>query len=138
MLCRASATFLLVALAISARAADLVGMVVRVTDGDTVTVLVDGQRVSVRLTEIDAPERGRAFGRRSGQSMAAMCLDKPARVVEAGKDQYRRTLGRVYCNGLDANAEQVRRGMTWVFDCYVTDHSLYPLQSEARTTRVGL
>ncbi|HEX2474397.1 MAG TPA: hypothetical protein VHK01_06620 [Lacipirellulaceae bacterium] len=28
----------------------------------------------------------------------------------------------------DANAEQVRRGMAWVFDRYVNDRSLYPLQ----------
>jgi endonuclease YncB( thermonuclease family) len=49
-----------------------------------------------------------------------------------------RTLGRVWCGGIDANAEQVRRGMAWVFDRYVKDRSLYPLQDAARSTRLGL
>lgn len=36
-------------------------------------------------------------------------------------------MGRVWCSGIDANAEQVRRGMAWVFDRYVKDRSLYSL-----------
>ena len=47
-------------------------------------------------------------------------------------------LGRVFCGGIDANAEQVRRGMAWVFDRYVKDRSLYPLQDEAKAARRGL
>lgn len=54
-----------------------------------------------------------------------MCFDKEAEVQDKGRDRYGRTLGRVYCVGVDANAEQVRRGMAWVYDKYVTDHSLY-------------
>jgi hypothetical protein len=47
-------------------------------------------------------------------------------------------LGRVWCGGIDANAAQVRRGMAWVFDRYVKDRSLYPLQDAARSARLGL
>jgi hypothetical protein len=47
-------------------------------------------------------------------------------------------LARVWCSGIDANAEQVRRGMAWVFDRYVKDRSLYPLQERARAQRLGL
>ena len=39
---------------------------------------------------------------------------------------------------IDANAEQVRRGLAWVYDRYVTDPDLYPLQDAARTERRGL
>jgi endonuclease YncB( thermonuclease family) len=53
------------------------------------------------------------------------------------KDRNGRTLGRVWCGGIDANAEQVRRGMAWVFDRYVRDRSLYPLQDAARSARRG-
>jgi endonuclease YncB( thermonuclease family) len=42
-------------------------------------------------------------------------------------------LGRVRCLSIDANAEQVRRGMAWVFRRYVKrDHSLYAIEDEAR------
>ena len=119
-------------------AEELVGRLVSVTDGDTLTVLVSKKQIKVRLTEIDAPERKQPFGTRSRQSLADLCAGMDARVVEQGKDRYGRTLGRVNCAGVDANAEQVRRGMAWVFDRYVTDRSLFSLQDEAKTSRRGV
>src|SRR5215510_9937312 len=114
------------------------GKVVRVSDGDTLTVLVDRKQISVRLLEIDAPEKKQAFGQRSRESLAQMCAAQVATVNASSRDKYGRVLGRVQCQGLDANAEQVRRGMAWVFDRYVTDRSLYALQNEARAAHVGL
>lgn len=118
--------------------ADFSGRVVSIADGDTITVLVDRQQVKVRLVEIDAPEKTQAFGNRSKQSLSDMCFGRDALIQEKSKDRYRRTLGRVFCDGMDANAEQVRRGMAWVYDKYVTDHSLYRLQDEARAAKRGL
>ena len=114
------------------------GKVVKVSDGDTLTVLVDRKQIKVRLLEIDAPELHQAFGQRSKQSLGEMCAGHDATVRSTGKDKYGRVLGRVDCGGVDANAEQVRRGMAWVYDRYVTDRSLYALQSEARATHAGL
>jgi endonuclease YncB( thermonuclease family) len=54
------------------------------------------------------------------------------------KDRNGRTLGRVNCAGVDANAEQAKRGTAQVFDRFVTDRSIYPLQGEARAARRGL
>ena len=116
----------------------LVGKVVRVSDGDTLTLLIDRKQVSVRLLEIDAPEKKQAFGQRSRESLAQMCAAQSAVVQSSGRDKYGRVLGRVQCQGIDANAEQVRRGMAWVFDRYVTDRSLYRLQDEARAAHRGL
>jgi endonuclease YncB( thermonuclease family) len=114
------------------------GKVVKVSDGDTLTVLVDRKQVKVRLLEIDAPELHQAFGQRSKQSLAEMCAGHDAIVRSTGRDKYGRVLGRVDCAGMDANAEQVRRGMAWVYDRYVTDRGLYALQNEARATQAGL
>lgn len=118
--------------------ADITGRVISIADGDTLTVLVDRQQVKVRLVEIDAPEKAQAFGNRSKQSLSDMCFDKEAQIQDKGKDRYGRTLGRVFCGGMDANAEQVGQGMAWVYDKYVTDHSLYRLQDEARAAKRGL
>lgn len=67
--------------------------------------------MKVRLTEIDAPEKAQAFGNRSKQSLSDLCFNKTSKLDDNGKDRYGRTLARVYCDGVDANAEQVRRGM---------------------------
>ena len=112
--------------------------VVRVVDGDSLVVLIDKQQLRVRLKEIDAPELKQAFGQRSRQSLSDLCAAKRVRVVWTEKERNGRLLARVWCGGLDANAEQVRRGMAWVFDRYVKDRGLYPLQNAARADRLGL
>jgi len=119
--------------------ADFTGRVVKVADGDTLTVLVNKTQIRVRLDGIDAPERGQAFGKRSQQSLADMCAAKQARVEDRGRDRYGRTIGRVHCGGIDANSEQVRRGMAWVFVRYVAKGSpLFELEANARLRQLGL
>jgi endonuclease YncB( thermonuclease family) len=72
------------------------------------------------------------------EGISDMCAKKRARVSWTEKDRNGRTLGRVWCGGIDANEEQIRRGMAWVFDRYVKDRSLYPLQDAARADHLGL
>jgi len=56
-----------------------------------------------------------------------------------GKDRCDRILGRVICAGVDANAEQVRRGLAWVYVRYAPkDSLLYELQAKAQAERRGL
>ena len=94
------------------------------------------------MAEIDAPERHQPFGTRSREHLASMCFNQHAEVrpiaADGRRDKYGRTVAHVNCNGIDANTEQVRTGMAWVFDRYVTDRSLYALQNEARAAQVGL
>lgn len=117
----------------------LSGRVVGVHDGDTITVLVEQVQFRIRLSEIDAPESKQAFGNRSKQSLSGLCFGKHAKVISSGKDRYGRVLGRVDCAGVEANVEQVRRGMAWVFDRYAKpDSPLYRLQDEARQDGRGL
>lgn len=134
----------MLAMSHGAFAATISGIVVGVSDGDTVTVLSSGEQTKVRLAEIDAPEKAQAFGTRSKQSLSDMCFRKDAKIETSGKDRYGRFIGRIYCftpgvkTGIDANAEQIRRGMAWVFDRYVTDRDLYRIQDDARAARRGL
>src|SRR5688572_26112349 len=91
------AVLLLVALALApgSALADFTGRVVKVIDGDTLTVLVKKRQIRVRLDGIDAPERGQAFSVRSRQSLAKLCAAKTANVEDRGKDRYGRTIGVV-------------------------------------------
>jgi endonuclease YncB( thermonuclease family) len=119
--------------------ADFIGRVVKVSDGDTLTVLVNKAQIRVRLDSIDAPESRQAFGNRSWQSLSQLCAGRDARVVERGKDRYGRTIGLVACAGVEVNSEQVRRGMAWVFVKYAPPGSpLYGLEAAAKDRRVGL
>lgn len=93
--------------------------VIGISDGDTLTVLdEDKQQVKIRLAEIDAPEKKQPFGTKSKQSLSDLCFGKQAEIIPQVKDRYKRTVARVRCAGVDANAEQVNRGMAWVYRQY--------------------
>jgi endonuclease YncB( thermonuclease family) len=122
--------------------------VIGIADGDTLTARCDAmgdvpaQTITVRLAEVDAPEKAQPFGNRSRQHLATLCFRQRAEVrplsADGGRDRYGRTVAHVRCNGTDANAEQVRAGMAWAFPRYVTDGWLYWQQDEARAAQRGL
>ena len=117
----------------------LLCLVVGVADGDTLTVLCKGnEKMKIRLSEIDAPEKRQPFGSRSKLSLSSMCLQKKAKIKPQTKDRYGRIVARVICDGVDANEEQIKRGMAWVYDKYLKDQSLYSIQNKARASKKGL
>ena len=116
-------------------------LVVGVTDGDTLTARCGTeppQTLTIRLAEIDAPERGQPFSARSKQHLASLCFRKEAEVRAKTTDRYGRTVARVTCAGTDANAAMVEAGMAWAFTKYVTDPRLPELQANATARRAGL
>jgi len=117
----------------------LEGRVVGVHDGDTVTLLMAGnQQVKIRLAQIDAPESDQAFGQRSKQSLSDMVFNKNIRVEKDTIDKYGRTVGTIFVDGLDANREQIKRGMAWAYRQYLHDQSLLQVEDEARRAKAGL
>jgi endonuclease YncB( thermonuclease family) len=134
-----AALLIIVAVPATSAGAELSGLVTDVRDGDSLTLTSKGATYRVRLLEIDAPELSQPFGKESRTSLREICMLKLATAVTAGEDQYGRTLARVTCIKTEANAEQVRRGMAWVFDRHAPrNSSLFQLQAEARLQRRGL
>jgi endonuclease YncB( thermonuclease family) len=136
---------LLIGLQWVAHADVLVGHVVAVSDGDTITVL-DGtkQRHVIRLMGIDAPEKAQAFGQKAKQSLSDLVFDRDVSVTWFKKDRYVRTVGQVYVNDTDVCLEQIKRGFAWHYKQYereqsVEDRSRYAdAEMEARIARIGL
>ena len=134
---------LICTVAAPAAADELRGRVVGVSDGDTITVLVDShQQHRIRLAEIDAPELRQPYGQKAKQALSTLVFAKDIRVITSGKDRYGRLIGRAYAPGmpheLDVSAQMVQDGAAWVFTRYATDPSLYDLQTEARIASRGL
>ena len=99
--------------------ATIQGKVVKVTDGDTVTVLdADNKKHKVRLTGIDAPERRQAYGEKSKEHLRQLVLLKDVTVQSSGTDRYKRVLGKVLLNELDVNLEQIKQGVAWHYKHY--------------------
>lgn len=115
----AATALLLLALAGGrAGAGEMEGVVVRVVDGDTIKVRIEGVVHSVRYIGVNAPElrhptRGREPGARDAAEVNRRLLgDRPVRLdldVRA-RDRNGRLLAYVYADRLMVNAEMVRLG----------------------------
>ena len=124
---------------LAAHTAEFDGRVVGISDGDTLTVQTDGgQWVRVRLAGIDAPEHDQPYGTAATRSLAALALNRTVRVRRVAEDDYGRVVGVVVAGGRDLDAEQVRRGMAWVYRRYSRSRRLYALEAEAKQARRGL
>lgn len=96
--------------------------VTRVTDGDTIKVIGDGSKITVRLVGIDAPETskkkhklGQPFSQKSTKYLASLVLNKSVTVKSYGPDRYGRTLGVVYIDGKNVNLRMVQVGLAEVY-----------------------
>jgi endonuclease YncB( thermonuclease family) len=97
----------------------LTGRVVRVTDGDTIMILDAGNaQHKIRLTGIDAPERGQAYGTKSKEHLSDSVAGKFVVVEYEKRDRYEWILGKVLLSGDDVNLEQVRAGLAWHYKKY--------------------
>ena len=112
--------------------------VIAVLDGDTVLVKRAKGLVKIRMVGIDAPEKAQTFGGTSKRSLSDMVMGKQVTIKSQAIDQYGRMVASINVNGLDVNAEQIRRGMAWENSHFHSDKNLLALQEEARQVPRGL
>jgi len=136
---------LMVVGACPASADSLEGVVVSVTDGDTITVLEGGRiQHKVRISSIDAPEKGQAFGARAQQALAKTVFRKLVTVEWSKRDRYGRLVAKILIQGRDVGLEMVLAGLAWHYKLYeleqtATDRQLYSsTELDARQRRAGL
>jgi len=148
----------LLLLSLPIQAETLLGRVVGVTDGDTVTVL-DASREThkIRLSGIDSPEKRQPFGEKAKQSLSSLLYGKPVSIEWAKQDRYRRIVGKVLvvpadapcpappcANQTDAGLAQIELGLAWHYKKYEKEQSpedreaYAQAEAEARSRRTGL
>ncbi|WP_020561224.1 thermonuclease family protein [Thiofilum flexile] len=117
----------------------LLGSVVGVHDGDTITLLTfNYQTVKIRLSQIDAPEKRQAFGEVSKQRLAKRLMYETVKIEIETTDKYGRITGKVLLNGRDINREQIEQGMAWVYTQYAHDQDYVSAQERAQRAKLGL
>jgi endonuclease YncB( thermonuclease family) len=137
----------------------LQGKVIKVADGDTVTIVDDrGKKHRIRLAGIDAPEKDQPYGDVSTQGLAELVSDKTVTIEYNKLDRYKRIVGKVlvdppgevFCMTLDcvkkidAGLEQIKKGLAWHYKKYQgeqteKDRLLYSeVEKQSISTKVGL
>ncbi|OZI23316.1 hypothetical protein CAL26_07585 [Bordetella genomosp. 9] len=129
----------------------LEGRIVRVADGDTVTLLgANNRQYKIRLASIDAPETGHGkekpgqpFAQASRQHLESLVAGRTLTARCYEQDRY----GRDVCDlpaadGETANRKQVAAGYAWANTTrhgeYLRDASLPAAERAAREARKGL
>lgn len=119
----------------------IIGKVVSISDGDTVTVLQDRTQHRIRLYGIDCPESHQDFGSRATKFVSGMIFRENVKVVQKDVDRYGRVVGIIYLGDTCVNEEIVRAGYAWVYRYFCKDEicqDWLTLEAEARGGRIGL
>ena len=123
----------------------LEGRIREVTDGDTVTLVDNGQGVhKIRLNGIDAPEASQAFGGASKRHLEALVARKYVVAECVKRDKYKRLVCKLLIDNTDVNLTQVESGFAWHFKKYQSDQlpadrQLYAAaERNARAAKKGL
>ena len=136
------ATALLLFLALHAGALfakDIYGRIVSISDGDTVTLLTSEKtQVKIRLAEIDAPESGQPYGKRSKEILSDFIFGEDVQVKITDQDRYGRSVGTVFHNNININRQMVQLGAAWAYRAYLKDKTLIAVENDAKKAGVGL
>jgi endonuclease YncB( thermonuclease family) len=117
-------SLLLIAYIAVASAATLPGQVIRITDGDTIVILAEGNiQHKIRLQGIDAPERGQAYGTKSKQHLSDLVAGHFVTVEYEKRDRYGRIVGKVLVDDKDACLDQVAAGYAWHYKKYESEQT---------------
>lgn len=123
----------------------ITGVVVGVTDGDTVTVLdAHNQQHKIRLAGIDAPERNQPFGQDSKKNLSDRAFQQPVTADCSKADRYGRLICKILVRGEDVNLLQVSEGLAWHYKKYQSEQSpedrrLYAsAEEDTRASKRGL
>lgn len=103
---------------------DLVGKVVRVSDGDSLSLLAaDGKQYALRLYGVDAPERDQPFGDQSRAHLRRLVDGRSVGATVESVDDYQRQVVEVFIDGRSVNLMMLEAGMAWWYRYYARARS---------------
>lgn len=117
---------------------EVFGRIVRVTDGDTVTLLrSDNTRITIRLAGIDAPESRMPYGHAAQTHLAGLVLNKEVVAVTQKQDRYGRTVATLLFGTQDINLTMVQAGMAWHYKRYAQEQPQNQAANYAQSEQVA-
>ena len=118
----------------------LTGKIIGIKDGDTV-VIIDANNIqtTLRLAEVDCPEKAQAFGTKAKQFTSNAVYLKQIKYEVTDTDRYGRSIAKIYYDDNKyLSAEIIKNGFGWQYKQYSTSKLLAKLEQEARQNKRGL
>lgn len=116
------------------------GKAVSIIDGDTFDLLVKNEKIRIRLSAIDCPERGQPYYKNAKQYLAVQIFQKDVKVKLYNKDSFgKRWIGEVFLSDtISVNKLLIENGFAWHFIKYSSDKELGKLQEYAMQRKVNI
>jgi micrococcal nuclease len=117
-----------------------IGKVIAIKDGDTVVVIdASNNKTTLRLAEVDCPEKAQAFGTKAKQFTSDAVYLKEIKYIITDTDRYGRSIAKIYYgDNKYLSAEIIKNGFGWQYKQYSTSKLLATLEQEARNNKRGL
>jgi endonuclease YncB( thermonuclease family) len=121
----------------------ITGKVIRVEDGDTLTISVPSpqgaRQIRVQMHGVDCPEKEQPYSDQAKQFTTRMALGKTVACEVKSADTYDRMVVVAIVEGKNLNRELVKAGMAWWYRHYAPkDRELADMEEEARAAKRGL
>ncbi len=117
--------------------------VVRVYDGDTVTLECPDQteKIRIRMYCIDTPEiKQEPWGKQSRDHLRSLIpLNTAVKYEKIDQDRYGRIVAELFTlDGNNLNQQQVASGMAAVYTTYCKKPEYLPIQAQAQRSKLGI
>ena len=100
------------------------GQVVRVDDGDTLTLLdTENRAYTLRLLGIDAPELSQESGEAARNNLSRLAFGRAASAKCARRPIAAPLLCAVYVDGNDIGLQQIHDGMAWRYHAHANEQN---------------
>ncbi len=127
----------------------LQGEVVRVTDGDTAVLALEGKNANItcRLYGIDSPEhkrrdrRGQPYAAEAGNELKRLIHGQRVEVITTGEKTHGREVCIIKKDGSDMNLEMVKRGYAWAYRKHLSSpyaSEYIEAENKARDQKLGM
>lgn len=113
-------------------------LVVKVIDGDTYKVLLNGKLQNVRLMNVDAPELDQYFGKAARDSVAKLIQGSVIALELHSSDIYGRTLVTATFKGMSLDSLLIAKGWAWFYPSYSKNIDLKYCEAAAKLKGLGL
>lgn len=115
--------------------------VIGIKDGDTVVVIDSlNNQTTLRLAEVDCPEKNQPFGTKAKQFTSDQVYLKTIKYVVTDTDRYGRSIAMIYYDSDNKylSAEIIKAGMGWHYKRYSTSKELEDFEITAKKNKKGL
>jgi micrococcal nuclease len=115
--------------------------VVSIKDGDTVVVLDSlNNQTTLRLAEVDCPEKNQPFGTKAKQFTSEQIYLKTIKYIVTDTDRYGRSIAMIYydTDNKYLSAEILKAGLGWHYKRYSTSKELASFEDNAKKKKMGL